>query len=686
MELDQFALDFQQEVLARAENEDAEAFREDAFTELMIEYLCENGELDDGTVCRHKGYGVKINGYGLSMDEACLDLMVSHYSGSVPPENLTKTDAERAMKRLVTFFSQCLIDGFYQQLPESSQVFDLAYQIHTLKNEGSLSRIRLFLLTDCITKLSLLEDVDAFKINDLEVPVSAQVWDIERLFRWWSSGHKREIIAVDFLQQFGKALPCLAVTDSEELEYNTFLALFPGTMLCKIYESYGPRLLERNVRSFLQVKGNVNQAIRRTIRDTPRMFLAYNNGLSATAQEVDLITLPDGGTGIAGIKDFQIVNGGQTTASIYYAVTKDKADVDDLYVQMKLTVLKDPEKMDDVVPRISESANTQNKVQTADFSANHPFHRKMEELSRTVWAPSPSGTEKQTHWFYERARGQYADERARAGTTAKRRDFEAQNPKQQVFTKMELAKFEHIWHLLPHYVSEGSQKNFARFMVRLKEDPVEPDQQYFEELVAKALLFRRARKLVIAQRYGGHPEYITTYTLSWLCADAAKRESAISLHRLWQTQALYPELEEAIIQVSAHVVASIKNPPGGGNVTEWCKREACWNEVQSLDIVLPETHYSQLVSLASQQTERPARDTQAGDISDEAGPVMTRVKRIGSVGWGIILEWDLEKCVLTAEQRELVRRLSKTRRMTVDEAYAAAAILDECRQHGWNTA
>ena len=162
-------------------------------------------------------------------------------------------------------------------------------------------------------------------------------------------------------------------------------------MLYHIYEQYGPRLLERNVRSFLQAKGGVNTAIRRTIRETPRMFLAYNNGLSATAEEVDTVHLTDGALAISAIKDFQIVNGGQTTASIFHAVQRDNAKIDDLYVQMKLTVLKDRERMDEIVPRISESANTQNKVQIADFSANHPFHRRLEELSRTVWAPSASG-------------------------------------------------------------------------------------------------------------------------------------------------------------------------------------------------------------------------------------------------------------------------------------------------------
>ena len=684
MDINQFALDTQQEVLSRADGDQEELFREDAFTELMIEYLCEAGQLDDATVCRHRGRGVKVSGYGLSMDEECLDLIVSHYSGVTPPENLTKTDAETDMKRLVTFFSQCLIDGFYQQLPETSPVFDLAYQIHSLKAAKSLSRVRLFLLTDCVTKLSMLEDVDEFMVNGLKVPVSAQVWDMERLFRWWTSGHKRETIVIDFVEQFGSALPCLAVPDSELIEYNTYLALLPGPVLHRIYGTYGPRLLERNVRSFLQAKGNVNQAIRRTIRETPRMFLAYNNGISATAEDVQLVQLQDGGTGIASVADFQIVNGGQTTASVYYAVTRDKAQVDDLFVQMKLTVLKDPESMDDIVPRISESANTQNKVQTADFSANHPFHRKLEELSRTVWAPSPSGTEKQTKWFYERARGQYADERARAGTPARRRDFEAQHPSQEKFTKMDLAKYEHSWQQLPHYVSEGAQKNFARFMAAIKEKPVEPDQQYFEDLISKAILFKRTEKLVSSQRYGGYRANIVTYTIAWICADSATRDRRIDLKRVWQAQTLHEELESAIITVSARVMESITSPPGGGNITEWCKREACWKDVKKLDIPLPDAHYLKLVDL-NPPTEERSPDSKRVVLSDEDRHNVERVRRVGTVGWEVIVQWDDENRVLSPEQRRLAEKLSRYRKVMPEDAREAVLILDECMRRGWAT-
>ena len=96
-------------------------------------------------------------------------------------------------------------------------------------------------------------------------------------------------------------------------------------------------------------------------------------------------------------------------------------------MQAKITVI-DSSRIDSIAPYISLYANTQNKVTGADFSANDPFHVRLEELSRTIWAPAPEGGQRQTRWFYERARGQYADEVVRAGTMAERRKFRMMNP------------------------------------------------------------------------------------------------------------------------------------------------------------------------------------------------------------------------------------------------------------------
>ena len=104
------------------------------------------------------------------------------------------------------------------------------------------------------------------------------------------------------------------------------------------------------------------------------MFFSYNNGLTATA-EIEVSQETDSTKSIKSIKNLQIVNGGQTTASVHYSKFKFDADLSRVFVQMKLSVV-DPELLETIVP-IAEYANTQNKVNAADFFANHPFHRQL---------------------------------------------------------------------------------------------------------------------------------------------------------------------------------------------------------------------------------------------------------------------------------------------------------------------
>ena len=181
------------------------------------------------------------------------------------------------------------------------------------------------------------------------------------------------------------------------------LVVMPGKLLAQIYGLYGARLLEQNVRTFLQARTKVNQGIIRTIEESPGMFFAFNNGLTATAAEVELSQAANGGLGVSAMRDLQIVNGGQTTASILYAQDRDKAVLDEVFVQMKLSVV-DSERISDVVPLVSRYANTQNRVSEADFFSSHPFHRELERISRMTPAPARAGSLVSTKWFYERKR------------------------------------------------------------------------------------------------------------------------------------------------------------------------------------------------------------------------------------------------------------------------------------------
>jgi hypothetical protein len=473
-------------------------------------------------------------------------------------------------------FLQQATKGYHHSIEEASTVFGAAQFIHGIKDK--LSRVRLFIFTDGLTtvqhKQNLVKDDLTFSFN---------IWDIRRTYQCVSSGQQREPIEVDFQIQYGLAIPCLTMPESRA-DYTACLAIIPGEVLYKLYAEYGSRLLERNVRSFLQARGKVNKGIRQTILKEPHRFLAYNNGISATAEAVKFVDLPDGGRGIGWIRDLQIVNGGQTTASIYQAARKDKADLSDIYVQTKLTVVNQ-EQVDEIVPLISRYANNQNKVTEADFLANDPFHIAIESLSRIIWAPAVDGTQRQTRWFYERARGQYLDAKGREATPKKQKDFTVIHPTSQKFTKTDLAKFEHTWNQLPHMVSRGAQKNFCEFTVRLAErGKSEVNETYFKQLVAKAIIFQSAEKIVQSEQFGGYRANIVTYTLAYIYYRTSQH---INLDAIWKQQSIPVIFQESIQAVARKVHQTITHPPDGRNVTEWCKQESCWKTIRELDIELP---------------------------------------------------------------------------------------------------
>lgn len=575
-ELARFAENLQQEVIISAEGnqteEDGGAFREEVFTHLMIEYLTEAGEIEDGYVCYHSAHGIKVNGYNLQEEEGRLDLFISIYTQNPSPTTIRKDAVESAFKQLINFLSK-VYKGYHRSIEEASPSFDMAQLIYSQRSQ--LSHVRLFLFTDGLTTLQT-------KTNQVKdgVNYSFNIWDLRRTYRCVTSGQKREAIEINFQVQYDSVIACLAMPESQA-DYRAYVAIIPGEILCKIYAEYGSRLLERNVRSFLQAKGNVNKGIRQTILKEPHRFFAYNNGISATAEIVKLIDLPNGGQGISEVRDLQIVNGGQTTASLYQAVRKDKADISGIYVQIKLTVV-DRDRMSEIVPLISRYANNQNKVNEADFFANDPFHIRIEELSRTIWAPAVDSTQRQTQWFYERARGQYADAKNRESTPAKQKAFTLTHPNAQKFTKTDLAKFEHTWDKLPHIVSLGAQKNFAKFTFALKEKGyLEPDATYFTHLIAKAILFKSAEKIIGNENFGGYRANLVTYTLAYL---SCKYQQNIDLDKIWKQQRLALSLQQAIQKISREVHQVIINPPDGRNVTEWCKKESCWKSIQKIPI------------------------------------------------------------------------------------------------------
>lgn len=669
------AVDLHQEILLSAESGDEGGLLPDLFTRWMISVLTDAGEVNDGEACYFQARGIEVSGYSLDQEASTLDLFLTRYTGAEPPATVPRADVEAGLKRLREFYNRAR-QGLHLTMEEASPAFDMALGISD--NAASLLELRLFFLTDGLTTVDQIPTT-----MDGPLRVSSHVWDIRRIHRAMTSGMTREPISVDFVELCGEALPCVNA-GSGDGDYSAYLAVIPGKVLADVYDRYGPRLLERNVRSFLQTKVKVNRAIRDTIRDEPSHFLAFNNGISITASSLRTTAIAGGGLGIASLSDMQIVNGGQTTASIHSASRRDQADLSTLAVAAKITVVRH-EVLDALVPKIARSANSQNRVSEADFSANDPFHVEIERYSRTVWAPAADGTQRQTRWFYERARGQYQDELARQGTAALQKQFKVAHPPSQRFTKTDLAKFENSWACLPHTVSLGAEKNFREFSVKLAERArFQVTQGYFQQLIARAILFRQTDKIVQAQSLGGYRANIVAYSIAYLSRSTAQR---VDLDRIWRQQGLSPDLARVMGQIATAVREVIVRPPRGGNVTEWCKRKECWEAVKALDIpAVAEIPASQLISL-------DARDRAIEGTIDAPDPaeqeMIERVATIPSETWLELSHWAKETNSLQGWQRSIAYSLGtiarKGRRPSRKQAIQAIKILNDAADLGFAT-
>jgi hypothetical protein len=660
-----YAEQLQQDVFAAAEVEGSESLRAQAFTERMISELCDLGDLDDGLAVYHRTRGLEASGYSVSDDGTTIDLFVTIYTGLAPPVAVPKADLEAALKRLASFADKAM-RGYHAELEEASPVFDMCLRLYEVRE--SVRRLRMFCFTDGIASAK-------FKVpSTSRVERSVHIWDIQRLYRSVTSGARQDRIRIDLALRFGGSIPCLRWNGADAEEYETYLAIVPGRVLASVYGEFGPRLLEQNVRAFLQARGKVNRGIRRTVLQEPLRFLAFNNGISATASEVETEASAGGATHLKSITDFQVVNGGQTTASLYHAAKNDGASLDDVYVQMKLTVAP-PQRLDAMVPLIARYANTQNKVNEADFAASDTFHVQLQELSRTVWAPASSGAQRMTKWFYERARGQYQDELSRSGTPARREQFKSIYPTDQKFTKTDLAKFENTWRQLPYVVSLGAEKNFREFVIRQAETGrPDVDEAYFQELIAKAILFRQTEQLVGALKLGGYRANVVAYTLAFI---NRRTEGRLDLARIWRTQALSGPLASTISKLAPAIFDDIVAGAAGRNVTEWCKRVECWERVSRLPVDVPDALRAELIQRGVQATEsRPTALTYLAKV--HATPPAT---------WNALARWARETGHLMPWKRDLAARigqmLSNGHKPSATQAIHGVQILDEAIRMGF---
>ena len=655
LSLEEFGAELQDAARMRAEAENE--YTSVALLHELSERLTQAEEVDNLIPMMFEGSGTRgrklaVHGFDLTDADDSIALAVFFDRSAANGPRLTQTDAKRCFETLENFLTDALSGEFERDREESSVEFQLAFD---LRSRGrSATRYRLYLLTD----LQMSDRVKGFPSSTIgQVPADYHIWDVERFHEVAASSSGREQLVIDLTEWSPNGIPALEVPGQDET-FTTYLAAVPASLLAELYGRHGSRLLEGNVRSYLSARGKINKGIKTTILGEPDRFLAYNNGITATATKVAL----DHSGALTSITDLQIVNGGQTTASLFYVNRdeKPKPDLSAVFAQMKLVVV-DAHEANEMIPQISRYANSQNRVNEADFFANSAFHIRIEALSQRTLAPAQAGVNYNTRWFYERTRGQYQNEIGKL-SASQAKIFRLRNPKSQLMTKTDAARYEVSWRQKPHMVSRGAQLNFVAFAKEVVSEWDKSDAQfnevYFKELVAKGILFNQVRTSISQSGWyeSGYLANITTYTVAKLAREIDRQApgSKFDFQRVWSNQQISDWTRETALEIGERVLAELLHPNRTVlNVTEWAKREECWNRIKDAPITLPTPFLAELEG--SDRRASRARDAAAVQKVDDGIAAQTAVLAVSAQFWEALGKYARESRIGTAADFGILR-------------------------------
>ncbi len=579
-------------------------FSEAAFFSVVTEQLEDAAVLDDvqEIFFLDTKKGQRIDGYSWNPLESTVCGVITLLSPDRDQsDRLIQSEALKLADRVRRFFEAAALPKFLSQCDPSHNAHSLATFLQSHKDQ--ILKFRVVIITD----YELSDRVKSIAIDPIyDTRTSVEIWDLNRLFSLARSDSQTEPFVIDeeFLGPSG--LPVFKGADLPT-GATAYIGVMPAEVLSRIYDEYGQRLLEGNVRTFLDFRGNVNRGLRKTLVTEPENFFAYNNGITLTADSA-VVKHEENISFIHSLENLQIVNGGQTTAAIYFAPREvggvqtssglmpyKRIDLSKVSVQMKLTVFHETaqEEIDDYRANISNFANSQNSIQGSDLVSNHPIHLSIERLSRQVQMPA-SETGLPSKWFYERTRGQYSTKlRALAGSSANK--FKQEYPKQQLFTKTDMAKYVNTWRMRPHIVKKGAQANLKALGPELIKE-YESDQSSFEggfyrSLIAQAILFRTIDKSVLKSEWykeeSGFKAEAVTFGIALLRHKLLAKGVDVNLEKIFQRQALSVSLEETLVEAARIVREAISDTSfrgGVSNPSEFCKSENGWKRIQMLQV------------------------------------------------------------------------------------------------------
>lgn len=529
-------------------------------------------------------YDIELHGYDIDEFDNSLSLFFCDIRN---PMHIVDNDSVNRMWNRSLHFAKIALGARQRDFQDylDGPAGDLADDIQKLANSPSgLTKIRIIIVSNGISTLRKREKQSALNGN---IDVEIILWDAEWLYENCNTNKAQEDIIIDFLSEEYSAItkggiPFLRVPQNDPA-FECYQCVIPGKVVSHMYREYGSPLLEGNVRSFLTSKTAVNKSIQETIRKEPDRFYIYNNGIAAIASAVKI-----NGNLITEITHIQIINGGQTTASLALSEQKLGADLSDISVPMKLTVIRLPEdqksELDMLVQKISRTSNSQNKISDADFFSNDPFHLEMKRISERISVPGMSHAR---YWFYERARGEY-EQGIMFRTSQQKKAFIETHPKDMYLTKGNFAKFYEIWKQHPDLVSKGDVACFKKFGEFISKDFQEHQDEYndlfFKRVTGVAALYRKLEQRITKKQQswfgGSYRANIISYSLSlffYLLGRQCLGDEKFELSVIWDkgiTETLIQELLR-ICQLVYAEITSIDRPEE--NVTQWCKKESCWN-------------------------------------------------------------------------------------------------------------
>lgn len=532
-----------------------------------------------------------------------------------------------------------------------------------LDQDSSIDKVKLII----VTNKRLSERIKTLPSEDFNgKKVEINVWSLTRLYELYESGREKEPIIIETEKFNLDGIPCIKAEMSGNLDYDAYLAIVPGNFLHQIYYEHGSRLLEGNVRAFLSNRGKINKGIRLTIKNEPTKFFTYNNGIACTASE---ITLSDDGHKIIAMEDLQIINGGQTTASLTSAVLKDKMSLDNIFVPMKLTVVKNDD-YDTMIQNISKYANSQNKVKDSDLFSNHPFHRTFESLAKRIQAPAHGESVNNTMWYYERSRGKYEQEQFKLTKKSERENYVKKFPKNQVIKKEELSKYFTCAELLrPDQVSKGPEKCMSFFAEKIDERfqklPESFNDQFFKNCICYAILFKTVDKIVHKSNWYISETYtkpgVVAYTISKLIYVIPKGY-CLDFNTIWRKQELYPSLVSELENLAHATFNYVQSLSGNG--MEHLKKEETWKNYRDEKYQLSRNFLNDLINkeLIDSQSRSETKDNKQSKKID----IEIEIVNLGGKYWEDLIKQGLERHLLSATELDLLNiaaRIEKTGRI-----------------------